>query len=77
MQREFFLGTMFQTVMTSPPDPAVVGERWREMWLARLEAAPPSSANGLLISASTSIGRQAPSPSITVASSAPSTPSVA
>jgi hypothetical protein len=37
----FFWGTMFQTVMTSPPDPAVVGERWREMWLARLEAAPP------------------------------------
>ncbi len=37
----FFWGTMFQTVMTSPPDPDVVGERWREMWLARLEAAPP------------------------------------
>jgi len=26
---------------TRPPDPAIVGERWREMWLARLEAAQP------------------------------------
>jgi putative CocE/NonD family hydrolase len=26
---------------TRPPDPAVVGERWREMWLARLAAARP------------------------------------
>jgi putative CocE/NonD family hydrolase len=24
-----------------PPDPAVVGERWREMWLERLEQTPP------------------------------------
>jgi uncharacterized protein len=24
-----------------PPDPAIVGGRWREMWLARLEQAPP------------------------------------
>ena len=24
-----------------PPDPAVVGERWRELWLERLEATPP------------------------------------
>ena len=24
-----------------PPDPAVVGERWREMWLRRLEKTPP------------------------------------
>ncbi|HTO99873.1 MAG TPA: CocE/NonD family hydrolase [Anaerolineales bacterium] len=24
-----------------PPDPAVVGERWREMWFQRLEGAPP------------------------------------
>ena len=36
----FYWGTMFQTVMTSPPDPQVVGERWREMWCQRLEAAP-------------------------------------
>jgi len=26
---------------TRPPDPAIVGERWREMWLARLAAARP------------------------------------
>lgn len=25
----------------SPPDPAVVGERWRAMWLERLERTPP------------------------------------
>jgi uncharacterized protein len=24
-----------------PPDPAVVGERWREMWMERLERTPP------------------------------------
>src|SRR5262249_46268200 len=24
-----------------PPDPAVVGERWRELWLERLETNPP------------------------------------
>ena len=24
-----------------PPDPAVVGERWREMWMERLEGSPP------------------------------------
>jgi uncharacterized protein len=24
-----------------PPDPAIVGDRWREMWLERLEQAPP------------------------------------
>ncbi|HET6704503.1 CocE/NonD family hydrolase, partial [Amycolatopsis sp.] len=29
-------GTMF-AYATLPPDPAVVGERWREMWLERLE----------------------------------------
>ncbi len=24
-----------------PPDPAVVGDRWREMWFKRLNGAPP------------------------------------
>ncbi|WP_027947144.1 CocE/NonD family hydrolase [Amycolatopsis taiwanensis] len=33
-------GTMF-AYATLPPDPAVVGERWREMWLERLDAAGP------------------------------------
>ena len=37
----YYWGAMFQTVMTAPPDPQIVGERWRQMWLARLEAAPP------------------------------------
>ncbi|MFD2418825.1 CocE/NonD family hydrolase [Amycolatopsis pigmentata] len=33
-------GTMF-AYGTLPPDPALVGERWREMWLERLDAAGP------------------------------------
>jgi hypothetical protein len=32
---------------TRPPDPALVGERWRDMWLARLEAARPLGAEWL------------------------------
>jgi uncharacterized protein len=32
--------TMFAHA-TCPPDPAVVGERWRDMWMERLEAAGP------------------------------------
>ncbi|MGW9188276.1 CocE/NonD family hydrolase [Streptomyces rubiginosohelvolus] len=33
-------GTMF-AYATCPPDPAVVGDRWREMWEERLKAAEP------------------------------------
>jgi len=33
-------GTMF-AFNSRPPDPAVVGDRWRSMWLERLEATPP------------------------------------
>ncbi|MFD4025012.1 CocE/NonD family hydrolase [Streptomyces sp. NPDC058576] len=33
-------GTMF-AYATCPPDPEVVGERWRDMWRERLEAARP------------------------------------
>ncbi|MBV7671781.1 CocE/NonD family hydrolase [Streptomyces halstedii] len=33
-------GTMF-AYATCPPDPAVVGDRWREMWRERLDAARP------------------------------------
>ncbi|EHR49874.1 putative hydrolase, CocE/NonD family [Saccharomonospora marina XMU15] len=33
-------GTMFAH-STLPPDPAVVGEQWRQMWLQRLEGARP------------------------------------
>jgi predicted acyl esterase len=32
-------GTFFKGVQASPPDPAIVGPRWRAMWQARLEAA--------------------------------------
>ena len=39
-------GTMF-AYSTCPPDPEVVGERWREMWLERLEANGPWVAEWL------------------------------
>jgi putative CocE/NonD family hydrolase len=34
----FWWGCIMQVFNARPPDPAVVGERWREMWLERLEA---------------------------------------
>lgn len=34
-------GAEFKTVLAEPPDPALVGERWRDMWLSRLNAATP------------------------------------
>ena len=34
-------GTLFKQVMIDPPDPELVGERWREMWLARLREQIP------------------------------------
>jgi uncharacterized protein len=36
-----YWGVMFQTVLGAPPDPAIVGERWRRMWMERLEGLPP------------------------------------
>ncbi|MEV4038484.1 CocE/NonD family hydrolase [Streptomyces umbrinus] len=39
-------GTMF-AYATCPPDPSAVGERWREMWHERLEAAQPWVLNWL------------------------------
>lgn len=38
-------GATLFTWLATPPDPAVVGERWREMWRARLEALtePPAA----------------------------------
>jgi uncharacterized protein len=34
-------GVQFKAVMAMPPDPAIVGESWREQWRERLEATPP------------------------------------
>jgi len=34
-------GVQFKAVMAMPPDPAVVGDDWRQQWRQRLEAAPP------------------------------------
>lgn len=39
-------GTMF-AYSTCPPDPALVGPRWRRMWLDRLDAARPWAAEWL------------------------------
>jgi hypothetical protein len=33
-------GSMLLTINAFPPDPAIVGARWRDMWLERLRAAP-------------------------------------
>jgi uncharacterized protein len=33
-------GADFKLVLVSPPDPELVGERWREMWIARLKGTP-------------------------------------
>ena len=35
--------TTMLAINAQPPDPAVVGERWREDWLARMAATPPYS----------------------------------
>lgn len=34
-------GAMLSNVCASPPDPEVVGERWKRMWVERLQAAAP------------------------------------
>lgn len=34
-------GTIWRGIMAQPPDPQVVGERWRDMWQQRLEAQRP------------------------------------
>ena len=40
-------GAEFKTVLVGPPDPAIVGERWKTMWLERLNATPPILAQWL------------------------------
>jgi putative CocE/NonD family hydrolase len=36
----FQWATQFKLVMAQPPDPAIVGPSWRQMWQRRLDAAP-------------------------------------
>lgn len=48
----------FELVMSSPPDPAVVGRRWEEMWRERLEATPSIAARWLSHSANDDYWRQ-------------------
>lgn len=40
-------GAEFKNVLVGPPDPEIVGARWREMWLERLKATPPVLATWL------------------------------
>jgi uncharacterized protein len=40
-------GAEFKEVMVMPPDPELVGERWRAMWLERLNATPAVLATWL------------------------------
>jgi putative CocE/NonD family hydrolase len=37
-------GATLFTWLGTPPDPAIVGDRWREMWMARLAAVEPPAA---------------------------------
>ncbi len=43
LTENFFWGTVLTALRILPPDPEISGERWREMWLERLEAASPLS----------------------------------
>jgi predicted acyl esterase len=43
----FDWGGEFQNVLIGPPDPEIVGDRWRDMWLQRLKATPPILATWL------------------------------
>jgi uncharacterized protein len=47
MLDNYYWGGEFQYVLVEPPDPAIVGDRWRTMWLERLNAAPPILAKWL------------------------------
>ena len=40
-------GTAFFAINGLPPDPQIVGDRWRELWMARLEANHPFPAHWL------------------------------
>ena len=43
----FQWGVLFKKVMAGPPDPALHGARWRDLWRERLEATPPILATWL------------------------------
>jgi predicted acyl esterase len=40
-------GGEFQNVLIGPPDPEIVGDRWRDMWIQRLKSTPPILATWL------------------------------
>ena len=71
------LGVGHARLRSRPPDPALVGERWREMWLERLEQPRCSSTSGCATSGATPSGSTARSARTTPRSNARSTPSAA
>ena len=40
-------GADFKNVLVTSPDPAIVGDRWKEMWIERLKATPPIATEWL------------------------------
>ena len=68
-QRHAALGDVHAAGNAEPPDPAIVGERWREMWLERIEADEPLVAPGSSTSAATPTGSTARSARTTPRSS--------
>jgi uncharacterized protein len=47
LQNNLTWGSAMLAYMTRPPDPELVGERWRELWLDRLKHLPFFSARWL------------------------------
>ena len=71
-------GANMFAIATKPPDPEVVGERWRDIWLERLETHPaPRLDVDRVTSGATPIGGRAPSARIIRRSNAPSSRSAA
>ncbi|RWE76941.1 MAG: CocE/NonD family hydrolase, partial [Mesorhizobium sp.] len=44
----FEWGVHFPALCARPPDPAIVGDRWREMWMQRLHSLDYYAVNGLI-----------------------------
>jgi len=53
------MGRGVQDRLVGPPDPAIVGARWRDMWVQRLEATPPVLAEWLFAPAVRASGSMA------------------
>ena len=70
-------GATLLTFCAYPPDPEIVGERWRAMWRERIDHLAPFPAVVASTSGATTSGSTARCARTTARSSAPSTPSAA